>query len=219
MQEYLNPTYFIDSDHPDILNHTKRVLEGERDPVKVASRLFYAVRDGIRYNPYSMSGQKEDFQAHRVLQKGEAFCVPKAILLCALARASGVPAALGFADVRNHLTSKRLTESMGSDIFVFHGYTMLYLEGRWLKATPTFNKELCQKAGVKPLEFDGKTDAIFHPFDKEGRRHMEYLRDRGMFADFPYELWLDEMVKAYPFMANAIQNPIPGDFEAELTQS
>lgn len=219
MQEYLKPTYFIDSDHPEVVAHAKRVAEGAKDPLQVAVRLFCAVRDGIRYNPYSMSAQNEDFQAHRVLQRGEAFCIPKAILLCALARASGIPAALGFADVRNHLTSKRLSETLGTDIFVFHGYTMLYHQGRWLKATPTFNKELCQKAGVKPLDFDGTRDAVFHPFDREGRRHMEYLRDRGMFADFPYELWLDETVKAYPFMASSTQEGLAGNFEDEVAPS
>jgi transglutaminase-like putative cysteine protease len=218
MQEYLRPTYFIDSDHPAVIGHAKRLTAGADGPVQAAVRLFYAVRDGIRYNPYGMSAQKEDFQAHRVLERGEAFCVPKAILLCALARALGVPAALGFADVRNHLTSQRLTEVMGTDVFAFHGYTLLYLDGRWLKATPTFNKELCEKAGILPLEFDGQSDALFQPFDKEGRRHMEYLKDRGMVADFPYEAWLQAMLEAYPCMASSLNQPPQGDFEAEVGQ-
>lgn len=218
MQEYLKPGYYTESDHPLILDHAKRITLDVTDPVQRAVRLFYAVRDKIRYNPYSMALDSEDFRAHRVLERGEAFCVPKAILLVSLARAVGVPAALGFADVRNHLTSRRLLEIMGTDVFVFHGYALLYLNGRWLKATPTFNKELCDKAGVKPLEFDGHHDALFHPFDKEGRRHMEYLKDRGMYADFPYETWLQAMFEAYPFMAGSLSRVPSGDFEAEVGQ-
>jgi hypothetical protein len=74
---------------------------------------------------------------------------------------------------------------MGTDLFVYHGFTELWLEGKWVKATPAFNLELCRKFRVKPLEFDGRSDSIFHPFDADDRRHMEYLRERGSFADVP----------------------------------
>jgi hypothetical protein len=76
---------------------------------------------------------------------------------------------------------------MGSDLFVYHGYTEFLLDGKWVKATPAFNLELCRRFRVKPLEWDGATDSIFHPFDEDNRRHMEYLRDRGSFADVPVD--------------------------------
>ncbi|MGH7821268.1 MAG: hypothetical protein ACREQ9_16005, partial [Candidatus Binatia bacterium] len=120
--------------------------------------------------------------------------------LAAAARAVGVPSRLGFADVRNHLTTPKLREMMGSDLFVFHGYTELYLEGRWVKATPAFNLALCQRFGVLPLEFDGRTDSIFHAFDAENRRHMEYLRDHGSFAEFPFERMAASFLEAYPVL-------------------
>ena len=65
---------------------------------------------------------------------------------------------------------------MGTDLFVYHGYTDLCLDGKWVKATPAFNLALCTRFRVKPLEFDGRDDSIFHPFDEDDRRHMEYLR-------------------------------------------
>jgi hypothetical protein len=89
--------------------------------------------------------------------------------------------------VKNHLTTPALTAKMGTDLFVFHGYAELLLEGRWLKATPAFNRSLCTKFRVKPLEFDGTADSIFHPFDQDDRRHMEYMRERGSYADVPAE--------------------------------
>ena len=89
--------------------------------------------------------------------------------------------------MKNHLTSPTLTERMGTDLFAFHGYTEFLLEGKWVKATPAFNIEMCRRFRVKPLEFDGRKDSIFHPFDQDERRHMEYLRDRGTYADVPVE--------------------------------
>lgn len=223
MQEYLNPSYFVNSDHPAVLTYAKEVIQGANTPHEAAVRLFYAVRDGIRYDPYGSGMKKEDFFAHRVLETKKTFCVPKAIALAALARAVGIPACLGFADVRNHLTSQRLLKLMGTDVFAFHGYVLFHLEGRWIKATPAFHKELCDKAGILPLEFDGRSDAIFQPFDKEGRRHMEYLRDRGTYLDFPHEDWMRAMIETYPFMASFMENPLEqapkGDFEAEVAQT
>jgi hypothetical protein len=87
---------------------------------------------------------------------------------------------------------------MGSDLFVYHGYTEFLLDGKWVKATPAFNLELCRRFRVKPLEFDGASDSIFHPFDQDERRHMEYLRDRGSYADVPVEAIQQAFREAYP---------------------
>jgi transglutaminase-like putative cysteine protease len=126
--------------------------------------------------------------------------VPKAALLAACARADGIPARVGFADVKNHLTTPALRERMGSDLFVYHGFTELLLDGKWVKATPAFNIELCRRFKVKPLEFDGREDSIFHPFDEEDRRHMEYLRDRGSHADVPVAEIMQAFREAYPVL-------------------
>lgn len=94
--------------------------------------------------------------------------MPKAALLAALYRAGGIPARVGHADVRNHLTSPRLMELMGSDEFVYHGYTEMWIAGTWVKATPAFNLSLCEKVGMRPLDFDGFADSLFHPQDLSG---------------------------------------------------
>ena len=156
-------------------------------------RLFYVVRDGIRYDPYSITGNPDDYRASTVLAQRDAYCIPKAVLLTALARAVGVPARLGFADVRNHLASKKLLARLGTDLFLFHGFTEVWLAGRWVKATPAFNIELCERFGVRPLEFDGRSDALFHEYSADGRLHMEYVAERGSFADLP----LEEIMRAF----------------------
>jgi hypothetical protein len=127
----------------------------------------------------------------------------------------GIPSRLGYADVRNHLATERLKAMMRTDVFAFHGYTLLFLEGKWVKATPAFNRTLCDKFGVRTLDFDGRTDSVFHPFDREGRRHMEYLRDRGTYDDFPFDELLRVKREVYPHVFDASLASLEGDFARE----
>jgi transglutaminase-like putative cysteine protease len=186
MKEYLQPGRFVDSTHPRIVEFARQNARGTTEREKAVA-LYYAVRDGVRYNPFQNFMLDEAYQGSVCLERGVGWCVSKAALLAACARAEGIPARVAFADVKNHLTTPELTAKMGTDLFVYHGYTELYLDGKWVKATPAFNLSLCTKFRVKPLEFDGRTDSIFHPFDEDNRRHMEYLRERGAFADVPVE--------------------------------
>jgi hypothetical protein len=120
---------------------------------------------------------------------------------------------LGFADVKNHMTSPRLYERMRTDVFRWHAYCELFLDGKWVKATPAFNASLCERLGVKPLEFDGRTDSLFQPFDRTGRKHMEYVRDRGTFPDVPFETILADFRANYAALFG--QDRLAGDFQAE----
>jgi len=192
MTEYLTPGRFIDSAHPAVSAFAKKHARGNGERERAVS-LYYGVRDEIRYNPFLDFRDREVFRASAVLGAGQGFCVGKASLLAACARATGIEARVGFADVKNHLTTPRLAETMGSDLFVYHGYTEMRIDGKWVKATPAFNLALCTRFRVKPLEFDGREDSIFHPFDQDDRRHMEYLRDRGVYADVP----VDEIQRAF----------------------
>jgi transglutaminase-like putative cysteine protease len=197
MNEYLAPGRYIDSAHPAVVDFAKESLKGQSERERAVS-LYYAVRDKIRYNPFLDFTSTDVFRASAVLESGQGFCIGKASLLAACARAAGIEARVGFADVKNHLTTPRLAETMGSDLFVYHGYTEFHIDGRWVKATPAFNLALCQRFRVKPLEFDGRADSIFHPFDEDERRHMEYLRDRGAYADVPVAEIQQAFREAYP---------------------
>jgi hypothetical protein len=83
-------------------------------------------------------------------------------------------------------------------VFAFHGFTEVHLEGRWVKATPTFNDSLCAKLGVPVLRFDGQHDALLQPFDAGGREFMAYLTDHGTFFDVPAKHLISEMARIYP---------------------
>jgi transglutaminase-like putative cysteine protease len=197
--EHLEPTRFIDSDNPAVRGFAQRAVDGAGSGRERIRSLFAAVRDQIRYDPYTATDDRDDYVASNVIAHGSAYCIPKAVLLAAGARSLGIPARLGFADVRNHLQSERLRELMGgSDVFVYHGYTELNVDGIWRKATPAFNASLCARFGVPPLEFDGSTDAVLHPYTGDGSRHMEYVRDRGTYTDLPLDTIVDEFNGMYP---------------------
>jgi transglutaminase-like putative cysteine protease len=196
--QHLAPTAFIDAEAPSVRAFAARaVADGATERERV-SRLFTAVRDEIRYDPYRLSYEPADYVASNVISCGVAYCIPKAVVFTAAARSLGIPARLGFSDVKNHLQSPKLAERMGTDVFVFHGYSELYLQGAWRKATPAFNVELCARFGVPPLSFDGSADALLHPFAADGSAYMEYVRDRGVYADLPLELILEVFAAAYP---------------------
>jgi transglutaminase-like putative cysteine protease len=201
MNEYLKPGSFVDSAHPAVVAFAQKHSQGKSDRERAVS-LYYAVRDSMRYNPFQNFMADDTYRGSVCLERGVGWCVPKAALLAACARAAGIAARVGYADVKNHLTSPELTARMGTDLFVFHGYTELLLDGKWVKATPAFNLSLCTRFRVKPLEFDGTEDSIFHPFDQDNRRHMEYVRDRGAYADVPVEEIKRVFSETYPAYYN-----------------
>lgn len=215
----LRPTTMVDSDHPSVVAFAESAAAGVSDDRDRAVRLYLAVRDGFRYDPYKLDLSVDGLKASRVLVDGSGWCVTKSALLAAACRALGVPARVGFADVRNHLSTARLREMMGTDIFYYHGYTAIHLDGRWLKATPAFNVELCRKVGLHTLEFDGTADSIYHPFDLVGRRHMEYLNFRGEFDDIPRDDLLQVLGEHYPRLPGLDSASWDDDVAAEAAKA
>ncbi|MBF0411611.1 MAG: transglutaminase family protein [Desulfamplus sp.] len=198
MKIYLQPTYFMDYDIPEVAQFARIRCSSRDSDKQKAIALYYAVRDEIRYDPYDFKNDRVNFKASSTLKKMSGYCVAKAVLLAAVARFEGIPARLGFADVKNHISTSRLRTLMQTDVFMYHGYVELFFNNKWVKATPAFNLTLCTHFNIKPLEFDGVNDSLFHQFDTKGNRHMEYLADRGHFADLPFDQILGECIKVYP---------------------
>lgn len=199
MNEYLQSGRYVDSDAPVIIEFAQRICSTQAgDDVAKAIGLYYAVRDSIVYTPYFDFRSEDTYRASTCLTRGSGFCVAKAALLAAAARVAGIPARVGYADVRNHLCTPRLRALMGTDIFYYHSYAELFLHGKWVKATPAFDRGLCDRFGVRTLEFDGSEDSLMHPYNDRGRRHMEYLRDRGPQADVPVQDIIETFLREYP---------------------
>ena len=215
LDRYTAAGEFVDSGDADVREFAKRAAASASDDVSRAVKLYYAVRDEILYDPYYSGEEPWYFRASDCLRAKRGFCIPKAALLAAAARSIGIPARMAYADVRNHLSTKKLLDLMGGDLFIWHSFTELFLENRWVKATPAFNLSLCQRFGVHPLEFDGRNDSLFHEFDREGRRHMEYVRERGNYPDVPYEAIIADFKKTYPRWMMLVSEGKRGNFAAE----
>ncbi len=217
MNEYLSPTVYIDSDDPAVIEYATRVVGDADSPREKAVRLYHAVRDDVLYDPYRLVLTVDGMRASSVLREGRGWCVNKAVLLAATARAVGIPARLAFADVRNHLTTKRLADTMETDIFVYHGTTEMLIDGEWTRCTPAFNAALCQKFGVDPLEWGGTGNSLFQPMTNDGQRFMEYVGDRGHHADLPLEDIIETFWEHYPEATKQWigEGGVDGDFGAE----
>ena len=207
---WLTPTWFLDSDSETIGAFVEEHAAGLTDDRTRAVALFHAVRDGYRYDPYRTSTDPTDYRASAIVGGGPTWCVPKSVLLTAAARRAGIPARLGFADVRNHLTSAKLSATMGTDLFLWHGYSELFVDGHWRKVSSAFNRELCERFGTKVLEFDGTADALMHPYDEAGNRHMEYVNSRGSFDDLPLEQIFATFREVYPGWSDRLDGDAPG---------
>ncbi len=219
LEAALRPTLTMDFEHPTVQAFVQAHSDVQASPFDRAIQLYYAVRDVIRYDPYLFSDKIEGFKASTTVAAKRGWCVPKSVLYAACCRAIGVPALLGFADVRNHLSTENMRKSMQTDIFYWHGYTSVFLEGKWVKATTAFNLSLCEKFGLKPLEFNGREDSIYHPFDMQGNQHMEYLNERGTFTDLPLAEMLADFQRYYPNsdFGNSQKHDFDKDVEQEIS--
>ena len=188
----------MDWKNPMVMDFAEKYTRGINNEKDKAINLYLAVRDQFWYNPYQIHLTREAIRASSVINRPHAYCVEKANLLATVIRAVGIPSRLGFAKVQNHLGTSRLEEILDTDVLVFHGYTEIYLNGKWLKATPAFNKELCEKNGVEPLPFNGEEDSLFQQYNKGGDRFMEYLHDYGTFDDLPFDYFVSELKSHYP---------------------
>ncbi|HEV7543570.1 MAG TPA: transglutaminase-like domain-containing protein, partial [Reyranella sp.] len=90
-EAYRRPGELIDSEHPKITAYARRVA-GEGGDREKALRLYYAVRDDLRYDPYNTAMKREAYRASTTLAAGHGYCVNKAGLMAAVCRAVGIPA-------------------------------------------------------------------------------------------------------------------------------
>lgn len=198
MQKYLNETSFLNFNSSEIQNFVKEI-----NPIlsqkEIALKLYFKVRDSFLYDPYHLDLRTEALIASNIVSKKRAWCVEKAILLASCARFFKIPSRLGFAIVTNHIGVEKLTSYLRKDEIVFHGYVELFLDHKWIKCTPSFDKRICRISSVAPLDWDGETDSMFQAFEG-GQKFMEYKHFYGEFEDVPIELMNSEMKKHYPHL-------------------
>ncbi|GAA1720910.1 transglutaminase family protein [Kribbella yunnanensis] len=216
LNELTRPTAFLDYETDEVqafVDHA--VKDRSADPTTNAIELYYAVRDGIFYEVYDADLSPEGLKASSTVRAKSGFCLHKSAVYAAAVRAVGIPSRLVYGDVRNHLASPRLIEHIGGDVF-FHGLTQVHLNGKWVKATPVFNKMLCKLYGMEALEFDGLSDSLYHPY-AEGGGSMEFLTDHGSFDDVPYDFVIATMRAKHPKFLSGTGTVAGGSLAAEGT--
>jgi transglutaminase-like putative cysteine protease len=217
LERLRRPTEFLDHESPAVRDFVARVVPDPSAGTDIdrARALYYAVRDGIQYEVYDADLSREGLRASAIIQRRKGFCVHKSLVYAAVTRAVGIPSRLVYGDVRNHLASPRLTELIGGNVFTYHALTLVHLNGQWVKATPVFSKLLCKLYKIAPLEFDGLSDSLYHPYDENGRQHMEFLRWHGEFDDFPYETVVGGLRAAHPKLFASEARTSDGSLVAE----
>ena len=216
MEKYLQPTKFFDFNNQRVKNKALEIIEGLKTDKEKAIAIFYWVRDQIKYNMKLFIPMiKQNFIASKTIRKGQGFCVSKSVLLATLARAVGIPARIHLVDLINHKVSQKVIDFMGTNVMHYHGYSEFYLDGKWVKLTPSFDQETAIRGGFLPMcEFDGEHDAVFPPYDDEGNQFGEYVKDRDVHADLP----LDEIDKIFREKYLMYQDFLSGSVSSKVSK-
>ncbi len=196
--DYLKSTELIDYNSVEIQEIIEEFKSDELSDKQTAIAIYLKIRDEWRYNPYKLCFKAECYKASNIAKKEDGHCIEKSILLTACLRALNIPARIHLAKVKNHIGVERLIEKFGTNELTPHGMVDLFLNGKWLKVSPAFNIELCERYNIAPLDFDGKNDSVFHEFDRAGNVFMEYLEDYGHFEDVPVEFIFENFKSNYP---------------------
>ena len=193
LKSCLASTYTIESDHEKIIETAERITRGLTRDVEKIVKLFYFVRDSIPFSIYMISVFKDDFRASKILEWGKGYCVQKAVLLTALGRASNIPSRMAFAKIKNYRIPPHIVQQFKGNTFFRHGYNQFFLNGKWINATATFNKDLCEKNSLPTVEFDGKKDSLLSEKDLKGKPYIEYVEKFHPVDDLPFE-WIAEAI-------------------------
>ncbi|MBU2945435.1 transglutaminase-like domain-containing protein [Zobellia uliginosa] len=204
--DYLSPTYYFDYNSEEVQNLISEYKTDTLSNKEKTIRLYLNVRDSWRYDPYDLSLSKENYKASTIAKKVKGHCIEKSILLISCLRALGIPARIHLGKVKNHIGVERLTEKFGTNELTPHGMVNVFLNDKWLKLSPAFNKSMCKMCNVAPLEFDGENNSFLQPYNDDGNLFMEYLDDYGHFEDVPFDFMIKNVKEHYPNIFDTKEN-------------
>lgn len=197
LEDYLAPAPGVSCEEPELFDLARSIVRGSKNDIEAAVKLFYWVRDRIRYSAYVPFWDLRHYHASTVIGRGCGYCVQKSALLAALCRSLGFPTRLTFVDIENNLLGSNLADYLETKIMTFHCYAEIFLGGKWVKATPTFERELCESLGWKVVEFNGRDNAMLPAEALDGRPHIRYLRTHFTSAGIPLDRILESWVAFY----------------------
>ena len=205
MKNFLNPTKLIDSEHPAIIKKAGELTVGLDSAVDKARAIFYFIRDEIQYEFRAKFDEKEYFASY-ILGDEKGFCTQKAILFCALARASAIPAGIYFYDIIDDTLPVSVTNFLQSRTLFYHGIAALHLNGAWHSFDATLDSRLTVKYRMRPVEFAADQDCLMHSQTLDGKPHIEYAREHGLFDDISFMQIVNWLIEGYPHLAPRYSN-------------
>jgi transglutaminase-like putative cysteine protease len=195
----INPTVHLDYLSEEVKKFLVDLNLTELSDKEKVILIYNKVRDHFLYDPYRLDLRSNELVASKILKKKRAWCVEKSIVMAACLRSINIPCKLGYANVINHIGTEKLVDILKSQTIACHGYVNIYIDDKWVKATPSFDKRICKLLKVSPLEFNGEEDSLFQEF-RENEQFMEYEKYLGEYSDVPVEMINKEMKKNYPHL-------------------
>jgi len=159
MKNTLQETYFCDYNHPAIQKLAEKLSKRTNDPVEIAKKTFYYVRDNIitGYDLYKV-------KASEVLQKGYGVCWGKSNLLIALLRCNKIGAQFGTIPVHR----KFIAPLIGNFYYLAnspynHCVVHAHLNDKWTILDPILDKRTYKTFFVPKnvqwgIDWNGKDD-------------------------------------------------------------
>jgi transglutaminase-like putative cysteine protease len=185
----LEPSARIDSDHPAIRGRARALTQGTTDSDEVVGALFAYVRDAIAYDMAPDLSGDDPWRASDTLARRRGFCQQKAVLLAALLRAAGIPAALSFQVLRSHQIPPHYAEFLGGQDMDVHGLNLVHLGGVWRRIDATLDRALCDRRGYRLVEYrPGDDDLLLPKTTLSGDQHFEIIEELGHYLDVPEDL-------------------------------
>ena len=172
MEKYLESTDKIDLNSEIVIKTTKEVIKDSKTPKEAAIRIFYFVRDEIKF---ALTPQLE--RASTVIERRTGYCVSKATALVSMLRVVNIPARYHFASIKKEVI-KGLTGKLGyrftPKVIPAHTWVDIYLNSKWIGVEFSYDKELFEvmkekKMGIyeKGIEletdWDGEHDLLVPP--------------------------------------------------------
>lgn len=167
MMQFLTPTPLCDSDNAKVREKAEDLVGDGEDPTAAALKIFYFIRDGIRFAMYY-----PDARASATLGHGSGFCMTKTNLQMALLRVAGIPCRCHLVQVPKEMNQSFLPAFFLKRVpdLIVHPWCECYLEGKWVACDSVLDEAAYRglikgghlsEAEMPSIDWDGKTDVIF----------------------------------------------------------
>lgn len=165
-REELQPTIFLQSDHPQVRAAARAAVGDEQNPLGAAQRLRHWVHDSLDPRPAATLPN-----ALQVLETRAGDCNEHAVLYAALARAIGLPARV----------VAGLVYQNGS--FLYHAWNEVWLGDRWVTVDAIFDQLPADVTHIKLVAGGPETHAALVPLI--GKLSIRVLPDNAGGAAAP----------------------------------